>query len=121
MPLPVLMTTKLGRSRDSAPRPYVTHEPMLGRPGCEKPVFMKICAGAWLNCVVRQDFTMAMSSTTVARCGSTSESSAPHCPCFANLKRGPNTAASGRMKAYRWPPMTEGGSGLPSYFVSIGL
>ena len=72
---------------------------MLGRPGWEKPVFMKICAGAWLNCVVRQDFTMAMSSAMVAMFGSISESSAPDCPWRANLKRGPSTAASGRMNA----------------------
>ena len=38
---------------------------------------------------------MQMSSTTSARCGSISESSAPHCPCRANLNRGPSTAASG--------------------------
>ncbi len=37
MPLPVDITTKAGRSVVSAPRPYVTHEPRLGRPGCEKP------------------------------------------------------------------------------------
>ena len=58
---------------------------MLGRPGWEKPVFMKICAGAWLNCVVRQDFTTAMSSTTVERCGSISDSSVPDWPWRANL------------------------------------
>ncbi len=46
MPLPVDITTKAGRSLVSAPRPYVTHDPMLGRPGCEKPVLKKICAGA---------------------------------------------------------------------------
>src|SRR5262249_20415284 len=49
IPDPVDMTTKAGRSLVSAPMPYVTHEPMLGRPGCEKPVLKKICAGAWLN------------------------------------------------------------------------
>ena len=37
---------------------------MLGRPSCGEPVFMKICAGAWLNWSVCIDLTMAMSSTT---------------------------------------------------------
>ena len=42
-----------------------------------------------------------MSSTIFARCGNTSESSLPLCPCFANLKRGPKQLESGRMNAYR--------------------
>ena len=45
----VFITTKAGRSRLSLPRPYVAHEPIEGRPGWEKPQFIKICAGAWLN------------------------------------------------------------------------
>ncbi|NCX98208.1 MAG: hypothetical protein EBX35_06450 [Planctomycetia bacterium] len=72
---------------------------MLGRPGWAKPQFMKIWAGAWLNWSVRQLFTIAISSTTVASQGSISESSAPLWPCLANRNRGPSTAASGRMKA----------------------
>jgi hypothetical protein len=40
IPLPVLITTNAGRSRVSAPSPYVIQDPMLGRPGCENPVFM---------------------------------------------------------------------------------
>ena len=39
-------TTNAGKSRASEPRPYVTHEPKLGRPNCMLPVCMKICAGA---------------------------------------------------------------------------
>ena len=81
----------------------------------------KIWAGAWLNWSVWTDLMMQISSTTSARCGSISESSAPHWPCRANLNRGPSTAASGRMNAYRWPPMTEGGIGLPSSLASCGL
>src|SRR5262249_3520813 len=99
IPDPVDMTTKAGRSLVSAPIPYVTHDPMLGRPGCEKPVLKKICAGAWLNWSVCTDFTKHTSSTTFPRCGRTSASSAPHWPCLTNLKRGPSAAASERMKA----------------------
>ena len=62
-------------------------------------MFRKICAGAWLNWSVWTDLTMQMSSTTLARWGSISESSAPLWPCLANLNRGPSTAASERMKA----------------------
>src|SRR5215207_602893 len=39
-------TTKPGESCDSLPNPYVTHEPMLGRPNCPEPVFMNNLAGA---------------------------------------------------------------------------
>jgi hypothetical protein len=41
MPVPVDMTTKAGRLRVTAPSPYSTHEPRLGRPGWAKPVFKK--------------------------------------------------------------------------------
>ena len=64
---------------------------MLGRPNCCEPVFIRIWPGAWLNASVAIDLTMAMSSTTVARCGSSSESSAPHLPCLANLNFGPSS------------------------------
>ncbi len=55
---------------------------MLGRPNCCEPVFMKICAGAWLNASVCMDFTMAMSSATPARWGSSSEISAPEAHAY---------------------------------------
>ena len=37
------------------------------------------------------------------------------------LKRGDITAASGRMNAYRCPPITDGGNGFPSSFINSGL
>ncbi len=46
MPLPDDRTTNPGRSDDSLPSPYVTHDPMLGRPGSGDPVLTKIWAGA---------------------------------------------------------------------------
>src|SRR5260370_1445425 len=106
IPEPVDMTTTAGKAPVSAPMPYVTDDPMLGRPGCEKPVLKKICAGAWLNWSVWTDLTKQASSTTLPRCGRTSASSAPHCPCLTNLKRGPSAAASERMTAYPCPPIT---------------
>ena len=57
---------------------------MLGRPITWCPVFMKICAGAWLNCVVCIDLTMAMSSASFAVHGSSSEICAPESPCWRN-------------------------------------
>ena len=74
---------------------------MLGRPNWVEPVFMKIWAGAWLNASVTIDLTMAMSSTISPRCGSSSESSAPHLPCLANLNFGPRSVEFGLMNAAR--------------------
>src|SRR5260221_4008407 len=39
-------TTKPGRLSASAPSPYSTHDPMLGRPVMIEPLFMKVCAGS---------------------------------------------------------------------------
>src|SRR4029077_156843 len=110
-----LRTTKPGRSWDSLPRPYVTHEPMLGRPNWVDPVFMRICPGAWLNACVVIDFTIAMSSTTSARCGNASESSAPDFPYCENLNLEAKSSASGLIKAYSCPFTTSAGTGFPSY------
>ena len=84
-----------------AAQAVATQAPMLGRPKICEPVFIKICPGAWLNASVTIDLTMAMSSTTVARCGSSSESSVPHWPCLANLNFGPSSFELGLMNAAR--------------------
>ena len=42
MPLPVDITTNAGKSLVSAPSPYNTQDPRLGRPGCPNPVLKKI-------------------------------------------------------------------------------
>src|SRR2546422_9107186 len=49
---------------------------------------MNSCAGAWLNCVVCIERTIAMSSTTVDKLGSRFESSAPHPPCLDASRHG---------------------------------
>ena len=59
-------TTKPGRLLASLPRPYVIHEPMLGRPEIDVPVFMKVWAGSWLICSVCIERTMQMSSAIAA-------------------------------------------------------
>ena len=94
---------------------------MLGRPGTPLPVFTNSCAGEWLNRSVVHDRTIANSSTMPAVCGSTSETLAPLSPCWANRNRGPSTAESGWMNAYRCPAITDGGIGCPSSSASFGL
>ena len=68
---------------------------MLGRPKICEPVLIRIWPGAWLNASVDIHLTMAMSSTTSARCGSSSESSVPDWPCLANLNFGPEQLGVG--------------------------
>src|SRR6185369_5289908 len=89
--LPELKTTKPGRSRDSLPRPYVTHAPMLGRPNCWAPVFIMICAGAWLKASVTIDLTIVISSAIVARWGRSSESSVALLPYLPKWNFGPSS------------------------------
>ena len=74
---------------------------MLGRPNCCDPVFIRSCPGAWLNASVTIDLTMVMSSTTPARCGNSSETSAPDWPCLAKANFGPSSLEFGLMKAAR--------------------
>ena len=74
---------------------------MLGRPKIWAPVLIMICPGAWLNASVTIPLTMAMSSTTSARCGSSSESSVPLWPCLANRNFGPSSLELGLMNAAR--------------------
>src|SRR5918993_3780722 len=84
-------TTNPGRSFDSDPMPYVTHDPMLGRPNWLEPVFMNSLAGAWLKTSVATVFTIAMSSTIFAWCGNSSDTHAPCLPCRSNLRRVPSS------------------------------
>ncbi len=83
------------------PARSTTHAPKLGRPKICEPVFIKIWPGAWLNASVTIACTMAMSSTTAARCGRSSESSAPLWPWRANLNFGPSSFELGLMNAAR--------------------
>ena len=41
------ITTYDGIDALSLPRPYVTHEPMLGNPGTMRPVKSSYCAAEW--------------------------------------------------------------------------
>ena len=82
---PEMRTTKPGRSWFSLPNPYVTHEPIEGRPMRGEPVYKSICAGAWLNCSVYIDLTKQRSSACSDSIGTASENQAPLSPCCWNL------------------------------------
>jgi hypothetical protein len=95
---------------------------MLGRPNTWLPVFMKICPGAWLNCVVCTDRTIATSSAIVASCGSSSDSSAPDSPYRLNVNGDPSSRGVPLMNANRSPlGMNSAGISWPSNFWSAGL
>src|SRR3954452_19697552 len=84
-------TTNPGRSVDSLPIPYVTHEPMDGGPNWGEPVLKNTLAGPWLNTVVATDRTKATSSTIPAMCGRHSDTQVPVLPCRANLRAVPRS------------------------------
>src|SRR5206468_3473195 len=104
-------TTKPGSVCESLPIPYVTHAPMLGRPNCPEPVFMKSLAGAWLNRLAAHDFTNETSSTIVAVCGNNSDTHAPLRPCWENFRLVPSSFVPWLlpMKANRFPSMNDCG------------
>src|SRR6185436_6031181 len=77
---------KPGRFWFSVPRPYVSHEPMLGRDGRGSPQFISSSDGSWLGssaCIPR---ITQRSSTDWARLGKSSLTSIPLWPYFLNLK-----------------------------------
>ena len=118
---PETSTTKPGRSRFSLPSPYVSHAPIDGRPTIWWPVFMKICAGAWLNWVVWTVRTRATSSAIARKRGSRLETSMPDCPHFSNVYGEPRRRGVPLMKANRSPFTSSSGIGWPECFCSAGF
>ena len=57
---------------------------MLGRPAICEPVWKNVIAGSWLIASVNIDRTMHKSSTTLAVCGSRSDTHVPLLPCWSN-------------------------------------
>jgi hypothetical protein len=74
------MTTKPGRSSASLPRPYQHHEPMLGRPEIDVPVFISVWAGSWLICSVCIERTRQISLAMEPICGNSVLISWPDLP-----------------------------------------
>ena len=82
---------------------------------------MKICAGAWLNCVVCIDRMMAMSSASFDVHGSSSDICAPDWPCWRNANGLASSFGVPLMKAKRSPLTNSSGTAWPSCFVSAGF
>src|SRR3984957_20552386 len=98
------------------PRPYVSQDPIEGRPEKLAPVFIISSAGSWLGISVYTERTKHMSSTHSARLGKISLTSMPLFPCFLNLK-GDFIRLPVLRSCCRSPP----GIGCPWYLSSEGL
>src|SRR3954454_4009299 len=108
---------KPGRSWFSVPRPYVIHDPMLGRTNVSDPVCSSSSAPPCREFDPCIDLMKHRSSTTVLRCGNSSDTVAPLCPYRLNAH-----GEASRLPVS--PDTTRGlgnGSGLPSSSVSFGL
>src|SRR5579872_1949849 len=79
-------TTYPGRFWFSEPRPYVSHDPRLGRVGCVSPEFIIRNDGSWLGRFVCIERITHRSSMQRLKCGNSSLTSIPELPCFENLK-----------------------------------
>src|SRR5205823_2725677 len=77
-------TTKAGKFLFAVPRPYVTHEPIDGKPGSTNPEFIMKSAGPWTLLLDTIEWMKHMSSTHLARCGKSEETQRPHLPCCLN-------------------------------------
>src|SRR6267142_3772798 len=69
----------------SVPKPYRTHDPMLGRANLVEPVFMKTVATSCAGISVYIERITARSSTNSPSFGNTSLTSMPDLPFFENL------------------------------------
>src|SRR3954454_21132088 len=71
---------KPGRSWFSVPRPYVIHDPMLGRTNVSDPVCSSSSAPPCREFEPCIDLMKHRSSAHPARCGNNSDTHAPLCP-----------------------------------------
>src|SRR5690349_10513723 len=79
------ITTNVGKSSFSEPKPYDSHEPRHGRPVIWLPVCRYEMAGSWLMASVCMLRMKHMSSTLFDRFGNSSLSHMPLLPYCANL------------------------------------
>src|SRR6185312_3298695 len=100
----------------SVPRPYVTHEPMLGRTSRDSPQFISISDGSWFGTSACIERTTAISSIDSATCENSSLTSIPLWPYFWNLN-GEGNAAPVLRSVRRFSV----GRAWPAYFSSDGL
>jgi hypothetical protein len=85
----VAQRDEAGRFWFSVPRPYTTHEPMLGLTIRSEPVFMNTVATSWAGMSVYIERTTAMSSTCWPIPGKSSLTSVPDLPIGVNLNGEP--------------------------------
>jgi hypothetical protein len=115
-------TMKPGRSSVSAPKPYKSHDPMLGRPFKIEPLFMKAWAGSWLICSVTIERTMQMSSAIPPMCGKSSLISWPDLPHCLKANDGPRAISCAPCNCANCCPfVNDSGNGWPCSLASIGL
>src|SRR5437016_1999339 len=76
---------KPGRFWFTVPRPYVSHEPMLGRTSRASPQFISSSDGSWFGTSAYIERMTQMSSMLSAVLAKRSETSMPLFPYFWNL------------------------------------
>ena len=79
-------------SGSRCPRPYVTHDPRLGRTSRLSPVFISRNDGSWFGTSACIDRITQMSSMCFAVCSKISLTSMPDLPYFLNLNGDGNAA-----------------------------
>ena len=87
-----------------------------------EPVMKKSCAGTWFTSSVFIERMRVTSSSTVPRCGRSSEIIEPFGPCGANSHGEASTLARLLVMLEKRRPFTaDSGIGVPLSFFSVGL
>ena len=106
---------KPGRFSFSAPMPYSTQAPTLGRGSTESPQFISISDGSWFGTWATIERITAMSSMCSAVRANRSLTSMPLWPYFLNVNGDGNAAPVLRSV------VSVSGSGWPAYFCQRGF
>src|ERR1700693_2890245 len=109
-------TTKPGRFWFSEPRPYVSQEPIDGRPGTRWPQFIRKSDGSWFGISVYIERITQTSSIESPSLGKISLISMPLLPQRRKAK-----GEASRLPVLRSVFRLPLGMGWPLYFCSIGL
>src|SRR5258707_15397704 len=110
------ITTNPGRFWLTVPRPYRSHDPMLGRTGWVSPQVIINSDGSWLGKLVCIDRITHRSSAWRAMWGKISLISSPLLPCLANLN-----GDCMRLPVPRSVFSPAAGGFWPLYFASAGF
>jgi len=112
---PGTIAMKPGRFWFSAPRPYSTQAPTLGRACTESPQFISISDGSWFGTWAYIERITARLSACWAVFAKISLISRPLSPCFWNLNGEGNAAPVLRSVS------SVVGSGCPAYLAKAGF